>query len=1191
MTLALWLDSSLSTRLCLTLMHSLWQVAAVAAVLAILARRWEALRYNLFVAGLLLCLAMVGATFLLVEAGPQFVRRENSVVAVPPAELIHDAPRRTAGVSFPAMPTETSPPATPNAVAIPLVPPPAPSPNVRWGDFAPLVASCYAVCVLAMLARLAVGATRVNRVCASAEPITCGPLFDALTRLARGYSLRVAPALARSSQVLVPQVVGILKPTILLPVSACTGLSADDLELVLAHELAHVRRHDLWVNCLQRVAESLLFFHPALWYLSRRTSVLREFCCDEVVCRAMADRPRELRCQYASLLVRVAELAANARPQRAASLAAFVSGNGSPSELRHRVARLLGEHDLAPLRCSRGGVLMAAVLLLVLPSVWPAAALSDSTDQDSRSETTFELLVVGPDGQPVPNAVVEIRSDPRLPADSLRTGQLLRSTNYGIQVRADSAGRVIVVRPREAKRFSASIKMDGYGPYWASWDSTSVPRPIPASFTAELEAAWRVGGVVVDTKGDPIVGATVHPSIEFKKRPGDLQQLSTGDQIRSDAAGRWSFASVPASKSEVHVSIDHPNFMPERAPLSRSEFGIDALTEPTAKIVLQPGMTITGTVIDDAGQPIAGALVRAQFHNDIRQAMTAADGTYRLVGCEPRMARIVVSAKGRALDLQEVRVAEGMPPVNFQLKPGGHLRVRVVDEAGNAVPKARIFFQEWRGHVDYFEFDHVPGYADENGVWEWNEAPLDEIKADICRPNGMQLSKRPFQARAEEYVFQTPPALVVTGQVVDAETHEPIENFQAILGLRWANNPMDSGIHWSRDDSYQASDGRYRVSQNSEYVANFVRIEADGYEAAVSREIEYDEGAVKIDFALKRGKDLAAAIVTPGGVPAIGAKLALGIAGAQINVENGEIDDGSTYAARLDVDASGKFSFPQQDGAYQLVITHPTGFAQIDSTAGPIVSPIRLTPWARVEGTFRIGDKIAANVPLTINAAGLGSHGHGKPTIFTQHDATTDAAGRFVFERVVPGRARIGRNIIVMVDDGATSVASSAMIAADFAAGETTKINLGGTGRPIVGKITPYDGFSGEVLWNFAMIHVEVDLEQPKFPEAPADVQNDEPRRAKWWKDWLASEAGQTWKAKYTEYEARRDAATDYRISVAADGTFRIEDMPPGAYVMSVRFDEHPAGSLTGYRFSVPLDDAMISGKPLDLGSITLAKD
>ena len=55
----------------------------------------------------------------------------------------------------------------------------------------------------------------------------------------------------------------------------------------------------------------------------------------------------------------------------------------------------------------------------------------------------------------------------------------------------------------------------------------------------------------------------------------------------------------------------------------------------------------------------------------------------------------------------------------------------MVDENGEGIPKARIFFQRWRGHIDYFEFDHVNEYADEQGVWEWNEAPVDGFAAGV----------------------------------------------------------------------------------------------------------------------------------------------------------------------------------------------------------------------------------------------------------------------------------------------------------------------------------------------------------------------------------------------------------------------------------------------------------------------------
>src|SRR5690606_22951767 len=110
-----------------------------------------------------------------------------------------------------------------------------------------------------------------------------------LEHLAQQLSVRSRPVVAFSEHVLVPRIVGLLRPVILLPTSAMTGLAPEQVEMVLAHELTHLRRQDLWVNLLQRVAEAVLFFNPALWYLSHRIDVLREYCCDDAVCRATSD--------------------------------------------------------------------------------------------------------------------------------------------------------------------------------------------------------------------------------------------------------------------------------------------------------------------------------------------------------------------------------------------------------------------------------------------------------------------------------------------------------------------------------------------------------------------------------------------------------------------------------------------------------------------------------------------------------------------------------------------------------------------------------------------------------------------------------------------------------------------------------------------------------------------------------------
>lgn len=134
-----------------------------------------------------------------------------------------------------------------------------------------------------------------------------------------------------SRRIINPLTAGVLKPWILLPVTALTALSPDQLEVVLAHELAHIRRADYFWNLLQTVVETLFFFHPAVWYVSRRVRQEREFCCDDAVVARCSDPSI-----YASALVRLEE-------ERNAGLrfAMALDGN-SRSGLRARILRILG---------------------------------------------------------------------------------------------------------------------------------------------------------------------------------------------------------------------------------------------------------------------------------------------------------------------------------------------------------------------------------------------------------------------------------------------------------------------------------------------------------------------------------------------------------------------------------------------------------------------------------------------------------------------------------------------------------------------------------------------------------------------------------------------------------------------------------------------------------------------------------
>src|SRR5580692_10338843 len=130
-----------------------------------------------------------------------------------------------------------------------------------------------------------------------------------------------------------PAVIGWFRPIVFLPLSALTGLSDEQLRMVIAHELAHIQRFDAFVNVFQVCAETLLFYHPALWWLNRRIRAERELCCDEIAMAEAGDRM-----EYAHALVLLAKLGS-------ASGLAMGATHGILSE---RIFHILGRPSAKP---------------------------------------------------------------------------------------------------------------------------------------------------------------------------------------------------------------------------------------------------------------------------------------------------------------------------------------------------------------------------------------------------------------------------------------------------------------------------------------------------------------------------------------------------------------------------------------------------------------------------------------------------------------------------------------------------------------------------------------------------------------------------------------------------------------------------------------------------------------------------
>ena len=180
--------------------------------------------------------------------------------------------------------------------------------------------------------------------------------------------------LLTSTLVQVPTVVGWLRPVVLMPIGALAGLPIEQIEALLAHELAHIRRHDYLVNILQSVAEALLFYHPAVWWISNQIRNERELCCDDVAVAISGDA-----LIYARAL-------ADLESHRPAHLDLVLSANGG--SLADRIARLLGQ-SRNPSRTMPGpGLLLAACLLVI--TAWGLFA------QPSSPRPQFEVASIKP---------------------------------------------------------------------------------------------------------------------------------------------------------------------------------------------------------------------------------------------------------------------------------------------------------------------------------------------------------------------------------------------------------------------------------------------------------------------------------------------------------------------------------------------------------------------------------------------------------------------------------------------------------------------------------------------------------------------------------------------------------------------------------------------------------------------------
>jgi len=680
-------------------------------------------------------------------------------------------------------------------------------------------------------------------------------------------------------------------------------------------------------------------------------------------------------------------------------------------------------------------------------------------------------------------------------------------------------------------------------PVYINWRGDKTDLALPAEKVLRFEPGVTIGGVVRDEAGGPVAGA----SVTVYAPPTESNQSNYVFQLgypKTDAEGRWHLDEAPAELAEVWARAEHPEYREAGVKVSRD---LDAVT------VMTRGLSVSGVVTDGEGRPVKGAkaVVGADVWGSPEKPndLTDEQGKFTIRNCEAGPTIVTVQAEGFAPQFLDAKIGDKATPLAFRLEPGAVLRVRLVDVKGVPVAGAFIGPDTWRSHRSIMDRKDT----DAQGLYEWRSAPHDAVLYYAGKSGYMTQRHLSLTAAEGVQTVVLYPPLVASGGVTDAKTGEPLREFRVVQGQQFEGQDR---AYWSQNEATAFRDGRYKVTFTEPSAALLLRVEAPGFKPADSRPLKNDEGSVTLDFKLDRVEMAAGVVLGTDGRPVAGVKVALATKDGRVDLQSGRFGR-ELNAPASTTDENGVFQFSPPGESFLLVAAGDAGFAEVWSEdfkkAGALID---LQPWGKVEGTVTLGGKPGANQTVTFlpqrpqRADGVWFYNY-------QYTTQTDADGGFAFDRVMPGPGTAARVVVTELGGGMSQHRYAWQEPADVLPGATAKVAIGGKGRPVVGRLV-LDGPPGAVAAVDWLRNEPVSIDPPPPAVGPTV------------------------------------GPTSYAANIDKDGRFRIEDVPTGHYVLTVR-----ANGPRGGRFGGPGGDLgqatvtlEVTGapdtEPVDLGDVAV---
>ncbi|UYQ94283.1 M48 family metalloprotease [Chitinophaga horti] len=364
-----------------TLLHSFWQAFVVFACLRIVLKIWpaasSAAKYHLS----FLSLAGIFTWFVATFSRQLLAIRESQLTM----QLAMDTPLPECGVAnLPAAPAATG--------TVGLIP--------GMEVYFPVLVGIYIVGVVVMTIKLVLDLAQLQQIRRNVLLRMDDAWSTQVDLLSRRLGIRKKVQLHICASIQVPVMIGFLRPLILLPAAMVNNLSTDQLEAILLHELAHVKRHDYLLNIFQSIVETILFFNPFIWWISKNIQIEREHCCDDLV---IASTVQPL--HYAKALVALEEYRLTTNP-----MAMAIADN--KQYLFHRIKRIM-EMKTSHRSYSQQFLAVLIILTGVASIAWLNPAQKDQPTETVKKEdcvttpSTEPCVAVEPIVMAVPPAVPE----------------------------------------------------------------------------------------------------------------------------------------------------------------------------------------------------------------------------------------------------------------------------------------------------------------------------------------------------------------------------------------------------------------------------------------------------------------------------------------------------------------------------------------------------------------------------------------------------------------------------------------------------------------------------------------------------------------------------------------------------------------------------------------------------------------